>query len=135
MKTIKVILERGSGDLWGRVEESDFSFFTTGNTVDEIINNLKELVSDFIENEGADNPNWNKVSIDNLTFEVEYDLTDFFELYSSLKISTIAKYAGINESLMRQYASGIKYPSTQQVKKIEDVIHQLANNLLNARLA
>jgi len=135
MKAIKVILERGSGDLWGRIEELDFSFFTTGNTVDEVVSNLKMLVADFIENEGADNPNWANISVDNLTFEVEYDLTAFFELFSALKIGSVAEQAGINQSLMRQYASGIKHPSTQQVKKIQGVIHELANSLLNVQLA
>ncbi len=46
-----------------------------------------------------------------------------------LNISSIAKRAGMNPGLLRQYASGVKHPSREQAKKIEDSIHKIANEL------
>jgi hypothetical protein len=51
-----------------------------------------------------------------------------------LKISSVAGKAGINASLMRQYASGIKNPSRQQVAKIEKTLHRLGAALSQVRL-
>lgn len=41
-------------------------------------------------------------------FEYKYDLQSFFNYFTFLNVSEIAKRAGINPSLMRQYSSGIK---------------------------
>lgn len=54
---------------------------------------MKELVYDFENAEVED-------------FEVSFYLTSFFEQYSFLNISDVAKRANINPTLMRQYASG-----------------------------
>ena len=41
-------------------------------------------------------------------FVYKYDLQSFFNYFSFLNVTEIAKRAGINPSLMRQYNSGIK---------------------------
>ncbi len=64
-----------------------------------------------------------------MNVEFSYDLQAFFVEFDDLKSTGIARRAGINESLLRQYASGSKYPSEEQVKKIEDAIHTLAKRL------
>jgi transcriptional regulator with XRE-family HTH domain len=61
-------------------------------------------------------------------------LSVFFESFDMLKISSVAGKAGINASLMRQYASGIKNPSRQQVAKIEKTLHRLGAALSQVRL-
>ncbi len=47
---------------------------------------------------------------------------------------SIAREAGINPGLMRQYVSGIKNPSSDRMKKIEGVIHQIGNQLRKTKL-
>jgi transcriptional regulator with XRE-family HTH domain len=49
-----------------------------------------------------------------------------------LKISSVAKYAGMNAALLRQYASGVKSPSSEQAKKIEKALHSLEVELSEA---
>jgi hypothetical protein len=49
--------------------------------------------------------------------------------HDEVKISVIAKRAGINPGLMRQYSSGIKHPSKERAKQIEGAIHKLADEL------
>ncbi len=68
------------------------------------------------------------------SLEFELDLSTLFELFSPLKKSTIAEMAGMNPSLLRQYTKGIKHPSFDQAKRIEQAIHQLGRELLNVRL-
>jgi transcriptional regulator with XRE-family HTH domain len=67
-------------------------------------------------------------------FDFKIDVTDFFKLHNQVKQSLIAEKAGINPSLLRQYARGIKHPGIKQVRKIEKAIHQLGRELLQVRL-
>jgi len=41
----------------------------------------------------------------------------------------MAELAGLNRGLVRQYASKVKHPSADQVRKIEEAIQQLATTL------
>ena len=70
----------------------------------------------------------------NFIFDFHLDIQDFFQLFKPVKQSVIAKRAGINPSLLRQYARGIKHPSLAQTKKIEKAIHQLGRELLKVQL-
>ncbi len=64
------------------------------------------------------------------TFDYRMDIQDFFTLFKPVKQSAIAERSGINPSLLRQYARGIKHPSLAQAKKIEKAIHDLGRELL-----
>lgn len=127
---LQVILEKSDGILWGRIEgKGNYMPTPYGKTKNEVIQNLKELIKDYQAHEGKSDKIWAKVSIDKLEIEIRYDLQAFFLEHDYLNISSIAKRAGINASLMRHYAAGIKYPSVAQAKKIEDTIHELAKEL------
>jgi len=67
-------------------------------------------------------------------FDFRLDITDFFNLFPPIKQTAVAKKAGINPSLLRQYSRGIKHPSLSQAKKIENAIHQLGRELLKVNL-
>jgi hypothetical protein len=47
----------------------------------------------------------------------------------------IAEPAGMNPGLLRQYASGVKFPSVAQAQKVEDAIQELAKELGAVSLA
>ena len=122
-KTTKtqLIVERGDGELWGRIT-------VKGNLVVDSAKTLETLKKKFkasaYEIEG--------VKIDD--FEISYDLTSFFEQFSFLNISDIAKRTGINPGLMRQYASGVKFPSEDRVKDIEEAIRNIGKELSKIKL-
>ena len=133
--TINVIVERDEdGDIFARMKGSGFLLTTVGKDMEEIEFNLKDLLQDYLENEGCDNLDWKGLTINDITLEYEYDLSVFFESFDMLKISSVADKAGINASLMRQYASGVKHPSRQQVAKIEQTLHGLGESLRQIRL-
>lgn len=64
-----------------------------------------------------------------IELNIKYDLKAFFDYHDYLNISSIGKKAGVSPSLLRQYASGVKHPSAEQAKKIEDAIHKIGNEL------
>ena len=130
---IEVILEKKDGILWGIVEgKGNFIPTPYGKTKDEVIANLKDLVTDYQKHEGKKDPFWSKVKVNDMEIAVSYDLQAFFKEFNELKISSIAARAELNPSLVRQYATGNKFPSDDQVKKIQIAVNNLAKKLTGA---
>jgi hypothetical protein len=134
-RTLQIILEKGDGELWGRVEAPGFLHTTVGSSAEEVTTNLRDLIADFLEHEGKTMPEWADVAETDISYEYGYDLTALFEVFNAIKINAIADSAGINQSLMRQYASGKKRPSERQASKIETAIHELGDRLRAVALA
>jgi hypothetical protein len=100
-----------------------------GETVTTLLQNLKDSIVDYIEHEGKKDKFWSKVDVKSIEFKILYDLEAFFEEFSDLKISSIALRGVLNPSLVRQCATGSKYPSAEQAKKIEGALHSLGKKL------
>ncbi len=130
VEKLEIIIEKNDGFLWGRVENKG-KFMPTpyGTSTAKVIFNLKELINDYIKHEGKKDPYWSKVDINNIAFEFKYDLESYFQEHDYLKISSIAEIAGMNPSLIRQYASGVKYPSAEQAEKLQKAIRKIAREL------
>ena len=65
-------------------------------------------------------------------FSYKFDIESLFHWFSGvLTKSGISKLTGMNQSLVSQYANGIKKPSPKQVKKIEEAIHNFGEELLS----
>jgi archaellum component FlaC len=136
MKKIELTIEKEDGHLWGRIEgKGDFMPTGQGATLNELIENVKDSIQDYQEHEGKTDKFWSKVDINKITFDVTYDLEAFFSTFDFLNVSSIAKKANINRSLLSQYASGIKHASAEQAKKIERVIRQLGKDMLTVELS
>lgn len=69
MQKIALIIEKGDDMLWGRVERDGWLPTPYGSTLHELINNLKELVADYITHEGKDDKYWTSTSWDNVEFD------------------------------------------------------------------
>jgi hypothetical protein len=52
------------------------------------------------------------------------------ETFEVVKIGAVAKEAGMNPTLLRQYLSGIKRPSAEQALKVQNALHRVAQRLL-----
>ena len=130
-KKLPIIIERNDGLLWGRVENAG-NFMPTpyGETTSEVIKNLKMLVRDYIANEGKRDRFWNQLDVENVEFVFSYDLQAYFQEHDYLKISSVARQAGLNPGLVRQYASGVKFPSEDQTDKLRTAINRIARDLL-----
>jgi predicted RNase H-like HicB family nuclease len=70
-------------------------------------------------------------------FDLAYkmDVASLFEWFSGiLTKSGVSRITGMNQSLISQYVSGIKKPSSKQTKKIERALHHLGQELLEIEL-
>ena len=115
-------IEKDKGKIWGRVTYKKNLITDYASSIGALEKKMAKLLNDF---HGVSNP----------AFRHSYDLTVFFEEFNYLKQSKIAELAGINPGLLRQYASGVKYPSSIQAKKIEKAVHGLAKELQSVSLA
>lgn len=121
-RKLQLVLEKEGNKIWGRVSVDGNLIFDSATTLQGLEKKLKKALKDF---EG----------IEDIQFEYAYDLTVFFEQFNFLNQSKIAELAGINPGLIRQYSSGHKQPSKEQVGKIEHAIHQLASKLKSVQLS
>jgi hypothetical protein len=128
---LKVILEPGDGEIWGRCDAPHTHITTIGKNVQQVKDNVKALVQDHIMHEGKNQIEWQGKTIESIEFDYVYDLKAFFEAFTVVKVIEVATLAGINQSLMRQYASGVKYPKIKQVKKIQIALNNLGDKLVN----
>lgn len=69
-----------------------------------------------------------------ITVEYKYDIQSFFNYFDWINISQFAKKAGINESKMRQYKSGLAYASEKTTTKILNTIQAIGAELQAAKL-
>lgn len=114
-------------------EFEGFNLNGQGKTVEEAKESLKQAVEDYKEMfiaQGKEIPS----SLTDLEFEYKYDIASFFECFKFISVSTFAKYAGINPSLMRQYKQRIAFASEAQKSKIEEAIHKAGSELLAVQL-
>jgi predicted RNase H-like HicB family nuclease len=127
-----VTLERTDTGYSAFIPEFDFCG-TVGDSIEEIRQNLVEAISLFLEDIPSKYQESGFDDVDSWDFDFRMDVSDFFRLHNPIKQSLIAKRAGINPSLIRQYARGIKHPGIKQARKIETAIHQLGRELLQVR--
>lgn len=104
----------------------------TGNTVKEakedFFNSIAEVAESYKER-----GNFMPVELTQSP-EFHFDLSSLFEYYSMFNVSALARYLGINDSLMRQYRSGAAQISDKQLEKIEGGIRRLGSELAALRL-
>ena len=119
---LQLILEKDRGRLWGRVTVGENLVVDTATSLQALERKIRKALKNFEELEAVE-------------FEYAYDLTVFFEQFNFLNQSKIAELAGINPGLIRQYSSGHKQPSKEQVSKIENAIKKMAARLMSIHLS
>jgi hypothetical protein len=119
---LTLIIERDNGKCWGRATVKDNLLIVSATSLPTLERKMKKLLQ---EVEG----------LNDVQFDYAYDLTVFFEQYDFLNQSKIAAIAGLHPSLLRQYSTGHKLPSWEQVQKIEQAIRTLGKSMQTVRLS
>lgn len=133
-KTIEVYVEKAEdGTYRGSTQNIPGGVTACGHNLEELKENLKIAFEDYLEVAKEENEEWMDSVKELKTFEYNLDIQSFFKLLP-VKISAIAEKAGINPSLMRQYATGKANASEQRAKQIEKAIHELGKDLLSVSL-
>ncbi|RLA59541.1 MAG: hypothetical protein DRQ89_13935 [Epsilonproteobacteria bacterium] len=125
MKKVQVIIEKNDDGLWGRIPEYP-SVFTYGKTMSEVESNAIIALQLYFEELPLE---WNDIEI-----ELLMDLEQFFKINDYINVTKLARRVGINTSLLRQYARGIKYPGVRQVAKIEAGLRDIGEELVKTQL-
>jgi predicted RNase H-like HicB family nuclease len=121
------------GTYWGVTQNVPGVVSAYGNTLEELKSNLEIAYADYIDTAKELGEEWVRDVEKREGFEYRLDLTALFKLIPEIKITSLAKKAKINESLMRQYVSGKASVSEERLKVIENIVHQLGNELLAVR--
>ncbi|MDR0575459.1 MAG: type II toxin-antitoxin system HicB family antitoxin [Tannerella sp.] len=133
MKTTALI-ERGKNGAFGIfTPDINSTIIGEGNTVEEaktdFENSVREILQ-FYREDGKELPD----ELKDIQFVYKYDIASMFDYYNWINVSKFARKAGVNPSLMRQYRMGKTYISENQIRKIENILHQLGNELAAIKL-
>lgn len=127
MRNILVTVSQAEdGTYWCHTEEDvyDSGLNGAGNTVSEAKHDLmvclEESRRDVLAHGGEVEP---------VEFRYQYDLQSFFEYFSFLNVTEIARRSGINPSLMRQYVSGLKNAGEKTYSRLSSCIENISREL------
>ena len=134
-QNIEVLVERHyDGTYWGTTQNVPGVVSAFGASLDELKNNLKDAYESYLEVALEQGEVW----VEEVRLRTEWvfsmNMQALFDLVPEVKISAIARRAGINESLMRQYATGKAVVSEDRVRYIERTIHDLGRELQSVKL-
>jgi len=123
------LIEKGKDGTFGVfTPDLQHTIIGEGKTVAEaksdFENSIKEVIASYMET-GKQIPK----ELQGVEFVYKYDIASLFNYYSFINVSKFAQMVGINASLMRQYKSGNQYISENQISKIEDALHKMANEI------
>lgn len=125
-KNVVLILEYGDGGY------SCYNDEPLGNyaVIDGDGATAEEAKADFMRalQECRDDDPDNK-DLQDLTFTYKYDVQAFFKEFSFLNATEIARRAGINPSLMRQYVSGVKTAGEKTYQRLNACMSNIKADL------
>lgn len=125
-KKITVIVESGKDSFSCFMPESHegiSGMIGSGKTARDAIADFYVCYEDekkFCKEDGREMPE--------LDFEFIFDIGAFFSYYF-INATAFAKYAGINASLLRQYACGVKSPSKNTITKIREAVDRFRKDI------
>jgi hypothetical protein len=103
---------------------------SVGDTFNELRKNVEDAITIYLE---ASNEFGDKIP-DILSEEYQlafrFDIQTFMEWLSKVMSQKgLSDIAGMNESLISQYANGFKNPGPKQLKRMETALHRFADDL------
>jgi hypothetical protein len=123
MKKIEMIVERTNTGY--SVYAQNHPVATTGKDLIELKSNMVEALNLYFEENGP--------LITENDIKVTLDLAQFFEFYKVINAKAFSERIGMNQSLLAQYISGKKKPSSSQTQRILKGIQQIGRELAEIR--
>lgn len=133
MYKVTAIIEKGQDGRYAITSAQSFGrnhFGGYGESIEEAKEDFRECVEDcraLAMADGNDVPEEYQITF-------RYDVPSFFEEFDFINASRFAQYAGINESKMRQYKSGVAFPGEKTTKKILAAIRRIGDELRSVSL-
>jgi len=134
MHNIQVIIEKSNTGYSAYVPVLQ-GCVSTGSTVDETKLAIQEAIIFHLEGLQQDGLEIPVEFPGHYHLQFTFDVETFLQHYNKiLSRRALSRLTGINESLLSQYAAGLKHPRPTQAKRIEKGLHELANELLQINL-
>ena len=123
---IKVMVETGR-DLFScfmvGADDLDFGLHGDGKSARKAIEDFylaRDEMKAFFEKQGKSFPE--------LDFEFIFDIGAYFSYYF-INVTAFAEYAGMNASLLRQYACGLKSPAQKTIDKVRGAVDKFIRDI------
>ena len=130
---IVAIIERGSDGFYSVRSEQKVGRYYFGGYGEDVKSAKEDFLTSVRESlDGAAREGTQIPAGIDISFR--FDLPSFFNYFDYLNVSKFAEYAGINESRMRAYKSGIAFPGEKTTRKIMKAIEQIRQDLLSASI-
>ena len=127
---VTAIVEKGSDGLYSVYSEDHIGtsyFGGFGNSVSKAKEDFLASIEEALQEQVKDNQP--VPAKEELTIEYRYDIPSFFNFFDFINVSKFAEYAGINESKMRAYKSGVAFPGEKTSVKIFSAVRKIAMDL------
>ena len=134
MEKVQVIIERSKTGYSAYLPELP-GCISTGSSIQELKQNITEAISFHMEGMKEDKVSVPRILAGEFSLQFKFDVETFLNHYDQVFTRrALSRLTGINESLISQYAAGLKHPRRAQAKRIEKGLHDLANELLEVSL-
>lgn len=130
---IRIILEKQRSQFWGRTDWQGMMAIASGNSADSVTKKLNAQLNEFVTYTRTEY-NDQQLFPTEFVFDYQYDLTRVRELLQQFRINSLADQATMSPELLSQFMTNKQYPSFQQARQIESLIHELGRELLNFSL-
>ena len=131
MKTIRIIIEKNDDGYWAYADNEE-GITGGGETVQACKQDILDCIETMKEFNAENRPKFLRSPY---TIIYRFDIESLFAYYKGIFTnSALERMTGINQKQLQHYASGLRKPRTQQMKKIESALHQLGNELLAVEL-
>ena len=132
---ILAIIEKGADGLYSVYSDDHLgnSFFGGfGDSVEKAKDDFATSIRESIVEERAEGHP--VPELEDISVIYKYDIPSFFNCFDFINVSKFAEFAGVNESKMRAYKSGVSYPGEKTTAKIVRAIQRIGNELMTATL-
>ena len=132
---IKAIVEKGKDGMYSVYSDDHLGNSYFGGYGDSVVKAKDDFmlsISEALEEQRAEGKA--TLSSEDIVVEFHYDIPSFFNFFDFINVSKFAEYAGINESKMRAYKSGLAFPGEKTTAKISRAATTLGKALLSAQL-
>ncbi len=125
-KVLVTIYRANDGSYWCHTEEDVFGcgLNSVGMSVEEskadLMDCMKEARQDYMEKGGTPYE---------VSFRYQYDMQSFFDYFSFLNVTEVARRAGINPTLLRQYTCGKKRAGESIYSRLADCMNNITSEL------
>ncbi len=125
---IKVIIEKTNDGFSAYAEKVSLPVGTMGDSIEEIRKKMIDALN-------LHQKHHHKSLVKESDLDFQFDLASFFAYYKVINAKALGVRIGMHQSLLAQYISGKKKPSTRQVERIMEGIQEVAHELLKLKIA